>query len=170
MYRGGCLNTRPARIYRGGCLNTRSARIHRRGRLNNEVLLNTKNGPWGLFKHACGNHIEASCSKVLKTERFRYISAMVSDGCQFPEIAGDREAFRRDNKWTVGGAKTRVLPQYTGVGCLNTRSASIHRGGCLNTRPARIHRGGCLNTRSARINRGGCLNIVTRQNSDTFRP
>ena len=93
MDRGGCLNTRPARIHRGGCLNTRSARIHRGGCLNSKVSLNTQNGPWGLFKHACGHQIAASCSKVLKTERFRYDSVMVSDGCQFLEIAGDREAF-----------------------------------------------------------------------------
>ena len=68
------LNTRPARIHRGGCLNS-------------EVSLNTQNGPWGLFKHACGHQIAASCSKVLKTERFRYDFVMVSDGCQFLEIA-----------------------------------------------------------------------------------
>jgi hypothetical protein len=128
MDRGGCLNTRPARIHRGGCLNTRSARIHRGGCLNSEVSLNTQNGPWGLFKHACGHQIAASCSKVLKTERFRYDSVMVSGGCQFLEIAEIGKPFNE---------------------------TKMDRGGCLNTRPARIHRGGCLNTRSARIHRGG---------------
>jgi hypothetical protein len=63
-----------------------------------------ENGPWGLFKHTCCQQVEAICSKVIKTERFRYDSVMVSDGRQFLEIAGDREAFQRDQKWTVGVA------------------------------------------------------------------
>ena len=66
MDRGGCLNTRPARIHRGVCLNTRSARIHRGGCLNSVVSLNTPNGPWGLFKHAAATNsqpVDQKCSK-----------------------------------------------------------------------------------------------------------